>query len=70
MVNSTVKMNLVLPGDILGTSEEFLPGRNVLDQNGELIALKPGTMIKDEKNLTVSVHSFKVTIKPKPGDVA
>ena len=69
MVNSTEKMNLVLPGDILGTSEEFLPGRNVMDENGLLIALKPGTLVKDEKNLTVSVHSFKVTIKPKPGDV-
>ncbi|MCL4329328.1 MAG: exosome complex RNA-binding protein Csl4 [Candidatus Thermoplasmatota archaeon] len=58
----------VLPGETLATSEEFVPGRNVSEEDGELISLVCGTIRKDDDNLEISVDSRKKKIIPRVGD--
>lgn len=45
----------VLPGDKLAVSEEFLPGRHVYDSGGLIRALTVGSVIRDTKNMEISV---------------
>jgi exosome complex component CSL4 len=46
----------VLPGDKLAVSEEFLPGRHVYDDSGLIRALTAGAIVKDLKNMEISVE--------------
>ncbi len=45
----------VLPGDKLAVSEEFLPGRHTYDNSGLIRALTVGAVVKDTKNMEISV---------------
>jgi exosome complex component CSL4 len=45
----------VMPGDKLAVSEEFLPGKHVYDQSGVIRSLSAGSVVKDMKNMEISV---------------
>ena len=45
----------VLPGDKLAVSEEFLPGMHTYDDSGLIRALRAGLVVKDTKNMEISV---------------
>ncbi len=59
---------VVLPGDILAKAEEFLPGANTIEENGNLYSLKVGMMNKDERSLIMSISPVKSKIEPGPND--
>jgi exosome complex component CSL4 len=46
---------LVLPGDLLGTAEEFVPGRGTYEYNGKVYAALLGHPNIDTQNRTVTV---------------
>jgi exosome complex component CSL4 len=52
----------VLPGDKLAVSEEFLPGRHTYDDSGFIRALTVGSVLKDTKNMEISV---KPAVEPE-----
>ncbi len=54
---------LVLPGDVIATAEEYVPGRNTTEVNGDVISLAFGALRKDDNNLTISVSTPKRKIK-------
>ena len=56
------KVNGVLPGDKLAVSEEFLPGQHTYDDSGLIRALTAGTVVKDAKNMEISV---KPVVQPQ-----
>ena len=56
------KGSAVLPGDKLAVSEEFLPGRHTYDSVGSIRSLVVGSVVKDMKNLEISV---KPAIEPE-----
>jgi len=56
------KANVVLPGDKLAVSEEFLPGQHTYDDSGLIRALTAGTVVKDAKNMEISV---KPAVQPE-----
>lgn len=60
------KETLVLPGDIIATAEEYVPGRNAIESNGDVVSLVYGSLRKDDQNLTISVQppKRKVVIRP------
>lgn len=60
------KEDFVLPGDIIATAEEYVPGRNAIESNGDVVSLVYGSLRKDDQNLTISVQTpkKKVTIRP------
>jgi exosome complex component CSL4 len=52
----------VLPGDKVAVSEEFLPGRNTYDDSGLIRALRAGAVLRDTKNMEISV---KPAVEPE-----
>jgi len=56
------KANVALPGDKLAVSEEFLPGQHTYDDSGLIRALTAGTVVKDAKNMEISV---KPAVQPE-----
>ena len=50
------KGTVALPGDKLAVSEEFLPGRHAYDSSGLIRALAVGSVVKDTKNMEISVE--------------
>lgn len=55
-MNEGKKKGGVLPGDKLAVSEEFLPGRHTYDDAGLIRALTAGSVVKDPKNMEISVE--------------
>ncbi len=58
---------VLFPGDFLCTSEEYLPGRNVSEENGNLYSDAFGVKQADESRLTMNVATFKKKVKLYPG---
>ncbi|AIF70192.1 RNA-binding protein [Palaeococcus pacificus DY20341] len=60
----------VLPGDYLGVIEEFLPGEGVIEENGELYAIRPGNIRINLEKMEISIEPATDTPPvPKVGDV-
>ena len=55
MKNTKPKGTIVMPGDKLAVSEEFLPGRHTYDDSGLIRALTAGSVVKDPVNMEISV---------------
>jgi len=47
--------DFVLPGDILGVSEQFIPAEWTYDDEGEIKSLVVGVVSRDDKNKRISV---------------
>jgi exosome complex component CSL4 len=60
--------NVVLPGDQVAVSEEYLPGRHVYDDSGLLRALSVGRVIRDIKKREISVEPATHAPLIKVGD--
>ncbi len=56
------KSAVALPGDKLAVSEEFLPGRHTYDSGGLIRALAAGSVVRDIKNMEISV---KPAVEPE-----
>ncbi len=46
---------VVVPGEFLGTIEEYVPGQNVNEVDGKIYASLYGILNLDEKHMTVSI---------------
>lgn len=55
MKETKPKVAGALPGDKLAVSEEFLPGPHTYDSTGAIRALVSGSVVKDMKNMEISV---------------
>ncbi len=63
------KDQVVLPGDKLAVSEEFLPGPHAYDDSGLIRALTVGSVQRDMKNMEISVRPAVNPKLIKTGDV-
>ena len=63
------KLTYVIPGDILAYSEEYLPGRNTLEENSRIVSVTSGEVRKNEKELIASVDNGIQKIRPKNEDI-
>lgn len=50
------KKKVVLPGEFLGTEEEFVPGKNAFDSEGEILSGSLGNVEWDNKTKEISVN--------------
>lgn len=57
-----------LPGDIIAKAEEYLPGFNAQEIDGQIMSLVSGKVRKDERRLTISVYPEKMKLKIKRDD--
>jgi exosome complex component CSL4 len=69
MTENKNEKRMVFPGDSIGSVEEYLPGDNVAEESGKLIALRVGDILEDPRDLRVSVKTSKKVMKPSPGDI-
>ena len=61
---------IVIPGDMVGTSEEFLPGRGTYEENGNIYANTTGRVAIDKKERAVYIEPVtKVPPTPREGDI-
>jgi exosome complex component CSL4 len=60
----------VIPGDVVGTSEEFLPGKGTYEDKGNIYAIMTGKVTINNKERSVSIEPLtKVPPTPKEGDI-
>jgi exosome complex component CSL4 len=59
----------VLPGDKLSAAEEYVPGKNAIELNGEVISLAVGRIEKDDRKLIIGVKKPKEKFVPKVGNI-
>lgn len=64
------KDDQAFPGDVIAMAEEYVPGKNTLDLNGEIISSVFGKVFRDERELDITVRPFKEKINIKSGDIA
>jgi len=64
-----MKKRLVLPGEMIGTSEEFLPGEGTFEENGKIFSKNVGTLEINEKEKTVNVKTVNPPVVLKNGDI-
>jgi exosome complex component CSL4 len=57
-MNAEEKQRLVLPGDLLGTAEEFVPGRGTYEHNGQVFAALLGHPHFDTQARSVTVKAL------------
>ena len=62
------KAPVVLPGDKIAVSEEFLPGKHTYDDSGLIRALTVGRVQRDMKNIEISVKPVVEMNVIKVGD--
>ncbi len=60
---------VALPGDLLATPEEFLPGKNTYEQEDSVRATIPGRVEKDLVKREVAVRPAVTAKTPKVGDI-
>jgi len=59
---------LVLPGEELGTTEEFLPGSGTYEEGGKIFAAVTGFLDVDLKEMATRVRPLNPPVKLKVGD--
>jgi exosome complex component CSL4 len=69
MKTNAEKIEITTPGQELSTTEEYVSGKNTLEEDGKILAAINGLVQKDEKNLVMSVRKIKPRVFPQPGDV-
>ncbi len=62
-----MKKKLVLPGEVIGTSEEFISGEGVFEENGKILSKNVGILKINEKTASVKAENSPVILKT--GDV-
>jgi exosome complex component CSL4 len=60
---------LVVPGDLLGTAEEFVPGRGTYEHDGRIYAALLGHSRIDPSSRSVSVHALHSVPELDSGDL-
>ena len=65
----TEESKLVLPGELLGTAEEFVPGHGTYEYNGQVFAALLGQKRVDSKSRTVTVEALHAVPQLVDGEV-
>jgi len=60
---------IAVPGEILAVIEEFLPGENVIEENGFLKSTRIGLIIKNFEKHELKVSPLKKRVIPKTNDI-
>lgn len=68
-MNEATSARLVVPGDLLGTAEEFVPGRGTYELNGRIYAALLGHSRVDPSSRSVSVHALHSIPELNGGDL-
>lgn len=67
-MNDTATGELVLPGDLIGTAEEFVPGHGTYENNGKIYAALLGRRRVDPRDRAVRVEALNGIPHVEEGD--
>ncbi|MEM2868956.1 MAG: exosome complex RNA-binding protein Csl4 [Thermoplasmata archaeon] len=59
---------MVLPGEEIGTMEEFLPGQGTYEENGKIYSALAGVLEIDPREMVTNIRAFNPPVKLKIGD--
>jgi exosome complex component CSL4 len=65
----TKEKRIVLPGEILGTSEEFMAGEGTYEDSGSVFSSILGELTLDSKEMTATVSAVNPPVSLKVNDV-
>ena len=68
-MNETTSNGLVLPGDLLGTAEEFVPGHGTYEDHGKIYAALLGHRKVDTSDRAVRVEAVHAIPQVHDGDL-
>jgi len=68
-MNASDRSKLVLPGDLLGTAEEFIPGRGTYEDRGRIFSSVLGTPQIDPQDRAVRVDAIHAIPTVEDGQV-
>ena len=68
-MDKKLKKKIALPGEFLSTEEEFVPGKNTFEDNGEIFSGSTGPVEEDSKTKEISVNPASEPVKIRPGSV-
>jgi len=63
------KKKVVTPGEKIGVIEEYMPGSNTYEDDGNVISSAVGTLDIDAQNRKIGVKAEKRAVIPEVGDV-
>ncbi len=64
-----LKKKVALPGEFLSTEEEFIPGKNTFEENGEIFSGSTGLVKEDLQTKEISVKPVPEQVKISPGSI-
>ena len=67
-MNASEPSQLVLPGELLGTAEEFVPGRGTYETRGKIYAALMGHRAVDPQDRAIRVDALHAIPKVRDGD--
>lgn len=64
-----MRKKIVVPGEEVGTSEEYLPGDGTFEEDGKIMSSRIGAVKYDEKNMTVMTEPLNPIVEVQRGDI-
>ncbi|MCX8208518.1 MAG: exosome complex RNA-binding protein Csl4 [Sulfolobales archaeon] len=61
--------NVVVPGDLIGVAEEFIPGPGTYEMNYQIRSAIVGRVVKDLRSKVVHIEPLKALKIPQPGAI-
>ncbi len=68
-MDKKLKKKVALPGQLISTEEEFMPGKNTFEDNGEIFSGSTGLIEEDFKTKEISVKPASEPVKLRPGSI-
>ncbi|MFP4608210.1 MAG: exosome complex RNA-binding protein Csl4 [Candidatus Aenigmatarchaeota archaeon] len=69
MSEESKSKKLVLPGDKVGTSEEWLAGEGTFEDGGNIYATQVGRLVFDDEALEAKVEAMNPIVEVEKGDI-
>jgi exosome complex component CSL4 len=67
-MGTATEPRLVVPGDLLGTAEEFVPGQGTYEDNGRIYSALLGRSRVDPRTHSISVDAVHAVPMPREGE--
>ena len=65
----TEKKKVVVPGDEVGTSEEYIPGEGTYEENGKILSSQVGVVRYNDDEMIVETKPLNPVVEVERGDI-
>ena len=68
-MDDSKEKRIVYPGEEIGTSEEWLPGKGTFEEDGKIYSCYTGELEFDDENIEAKVNAFNPVLELEEGDI-